>query len=440
MRRGVAGGWTARGAPASSGDMADIDTDILIVGGGLTGLSAALALEQAGFAVCVVDREAPATIVDPAFDGRASAIAYASWRMLGALGVAERIGEVQPIEEILVSDGRPGDRQRSGAASMLTLHFDHRELGEGASPLGWMIENRRMRVALADAVRARIADGGPIDWRAPAVVTDLAVDGPNAAATLADGTVIRARLALGCDGRSSQVRRTMGVRAYGWSYGQTGIVATAVFEAPHGGVAHEYFLPNGPFAILPLTGNRASLVWTEKTAGAKALMSLDEAAFGAELQRRFGRHLGQVRIEGPRWSYPLSLDLAAEWTRPRMALVGDAAHGIHPIAGQGLNLGLKDVAALAQVLAEAAALGEDIGSTLVLERYARWRRFDTMTLAAACDGFVRLFSTDAAPVRTLRTLGLGIVDALAPARKLFMRHAGGDAGDLPLLLRGERLA
>lgn len=414
--------------------------DVLIVGGGLTGLSAALALEQAGLSVCVVDREAPATIVDPAFDGRASAIAYASWRMLGALGVAERIGEVQPIEQILVSDGRPGDKQRSGAGSMLTLHFDHRELGADASPLGWMIENRRMRVALADAVRARIAAGGRIDWRAPTTATSLVVDGPHATAQLADGTAIRARIALGCDGRASQVRRTMGVRAYGWSYGQTGIVATAAFEAPHGGVAHEYFLPNGPFAILPLTGQRASLVWTEKTDSAKALMALDEAAFGSELERRFGAHLGAVRIEGPRWSYPLSLDLAAEWVRPRMTLVGDAAHGIHPIAGQGLNLGLKDVAALAQVLAEAAGRGEDIGSILVLERYARWRRFDTMTLVAACDGFVRLFSTDAAPVRALRNIGLGLVDALGPARRLFMRHAGGDAGDLPRLLQGERLA
>lgn len=420
--------------------MGHADFDILIVGGGLTGLSAALALEQAGFSVCVVDRETPATIVDPSFDGRASAIAYASWRMLGALGVADRIGEVQPIEEILVSDGRPGDRQRTGAPSMLTLHFDHRELGADASPLGWMIENRRMRVALAEAVRARTADGGRIDWRAPAVVAGLSVDGPHAVATLADGTAIRAAVALGCDGRGSQVRRAMGVRAYGWSYGQTGIVATAAFAEPHGGVAHEYFLPNGPFAILPLTGNRASLVWTEKSDGAKALMALDEAGFEAELRRRFGRHLGEVHIEGPRWSYPLSLDLAADWTRPRMALVGDAAHGIHPIAGQGLNLGLKDVAALAQVLAEAAARGEDIGSPLVLERYARWRRFDTITLVAACDGFVRLFSTDAAPVRALRNLGLGIVDALGPARRLFMRHAGGDAGDLPRLLRGERLA
>jgi 2-octaprenyl-6-methoxyphenol hydroxylase len=293
-----------------------------------------------------------------------------------------------------------------------------------------------MRLALDQAVRDRPG----ILRLAPAAAAATHADAAGAGITLADGRQVAARLLVGADGRGSKVRASAGIRSYGWSYRQTGLVATVALERPHGGVAHEYFLPNGPFAILPLTEDRASLVWTETDATARALHALTPEALGAELMRRFGDFLGAVTVTGPVWTYPLSMELAAEWVRPRLALAGDAAHGVHPIAGQGLNLGLKDVAALAETISDARSLGLDIGDLTVLRGYERWRRFDTMALAAGMDMFVRLFSTDAAPVRALRTLGMGLVDAMGPARRFFMRHAGAATGDLPRLLRGEGLA
>jgi 2-octaprenyl-6-methoxyphenol hydroxylase len=233
------------------------------------------------------------------------------------------------------------------------------------------------------------------------------------------------------------LRAQQGIGVIGWSYPQTGIVATVAHEKPHNGVAYEHFLPSGPFAILPMTENRSSLVWTEAKAKAPAMLALDEAGFNAEVARRFGAHLGATKVVGGRWSYPLSFHLARDYVRPRFALAGDCAHGIHPIAGQGLNLGLKDAAALAETILDAARLGLDIGSVGVLKRYERWRRFDSFTLAASTDALNRLFSNDIAPLRHLRDLGLGIVDAIGPARRFFMRHAGGDVGKLPRLMKGE---
>ncbi|MCG2664840.1 FAD-dependent monooxygenase, partial [Brevundimonas sp.] len=223
----------------------------------------------------------------------------------------------------------------------------------------------------------------------------------------------------------------------GLAYGQSGVVATVRLGRDHGNVAHEYFLPSGPFAILPLTDQRASLVWTETTRRAEALRDASDAAFQSHLMRRFGDFLEGVTVEGPRFVYPLSLSLAEKIVAPRIALIGDAAHGVHPVAGQGLNMGLKDAAALAEVLAEAARLGEDIGAETVLERYARWRRFDTAALAAGFDAFVRLFSNDIAPVRIARDLGMAAVNRIGPLRRAFMQEAGGATGDLPKLLRGE---
>jgi 2-octaprenyl-6-methoxyphenol hydroxylase len=233
------------------------------------------------------------------------------------------------------------------------------------------------------------------------------------------------------------MREHMGIGVVGWDYPQTGIVATVEHEKPHNGVAYEHFLPSGPFAILPMTGNRSSLVWTERETLAPQLMKLDEAAFDAEIAARFGAHLGATKAAGPRWSYPLKFHLARDYVRPRFALAGDAAHGIHPIAGQGLNLGLKDAAALAETVLDAARLGLDFGTLDTLKRYERWRRFDSFTLAAATDALTRLFSNDIAPLRALRDLGMGIVDSIGPARRFFMRHAGGDVGKLPRLMRGE---
>jgi 2-octaprenyl-6-methoxyphenol hydroxylase len=401
--------------------------DVLVAGGGLVGLTLGLALARGGLAATVVDSLAPATQLEPRFDGRVSALAYASVRMLSALGVWEALApHAQPIREILVTDGKPGM-----PASPFSLHFDVAELA--APSLGHIAENRHIRAGLHQAA-AQIPS---LTLIAPSSVKEIKIEGGSARARLSDGRAISARLAVAADGRDSALRAQQGIGTLAWSYPQTGIVATVAHEKPHHGVAYEHFLPSGPFAILPITGNRSSLVWTEKRELAPAMLALDQASFDGEVARRFGGHLGATHVEGPRWSYPLSFHLARDYVRPRFALVGDSAHGIHPIAGQGLNLGLKDVAALAETVLDAARLGLDIGSVAVLKRYERWRRFDSFALAASTDALNRLFSNDIAPLRLARDVGLGIVDAIAPARRFFMRHAGGDVGKLPRLLRGE---
>jgi 2-octaprenyl-6-methoxyphenol hydroxylase len=401
--------------------------DVVIAGGGMVGLPLALALARGGLKTVVADAAPVASVLDPKFDGRVSALAYASVRMLKALGVWEGLApDAQPIREILVTDGKPGQ-----PASPFSLHFDAQEVG--AAALGHIAENRHIRAALYAAV-ARTAN---LELLAPAAVKTVTAEGGGAVVSLANGEQIRTALVIAADGRDSPLRAEAGIGVIGWSYPQTGIVATVEHEKPHNGVAYEHFLPSGPFAILPMTGNRSSLVWTEAKTKAPALLALDEARFNEELARRFGGHLGTTKAAGPRWSYPLSFHLARDFVRPRLALAGDCAHGIHPIAGQGLNLGLKDAAALAEVLLDAARLGQDIGALDTLKRYERWRRFDSFTLAASTDALNRLFSNDIAPLRHLRDLGMGIVDAVGPARRFFMRHAGGDVGKLPRLMKGE---
>ena len=402
-------------------------TDLLISGGGMVGLTLALACAQGGLKTVIVDSAPAALQLEPAFDGRVSALAYASVRLLTALQVWDDLApHAQPIREILVTDGKV-----AGATSPFSLHFDAQEVG--AESLGHIAENRHTRAALQAAV-ARAAN---LELIAPATIKSLATDAGSAVVTLADGSQIAAALVIAAEGRESRLRAQMGINTIGWSYPQTGIVATVEHEKPHNGVAYEHFLPSGPFAILPMTGNRSSLVWTESKAKAPGLLALDEAGFHAELARRFGDHLGTTRAAGPRWSYPLAFHIARDFVKPRFALAGDTAHGIHPIAGQGLNLGLKDAAALAEVLLDAARLGRDIGALDTLKRYERWRRFDSFTLAASTDAMNRLFSNDIAPLRHLRDLGLGVVDAIGPARRFFMRHAGGDVGKLPKLMKGE---
>ena len=403
------------------------ESDVVIVGGGLSGLPLALALAQGGLSVTAVDAQDPAKVTDAGFDGRVSAIAFASCRMFDRLGISKYLeGQMQPINDIIVSDGRV----REGA-SPLFLHFDHTEIGD--EPLGHLIENRHTRIALGKAVEAEPL----IRLIAPNAVKHVDYGQSHVTAVLSDGSAVKAKLCFACDGRASPTRVEAGIKTIGWDYGQTGIVTTVEHELPHEGVAQEYFLPSGPFAILPMVGDRASLVWTEKTAMAKAILALDDAAFGEEMRARFGDYLGACRPVGPRWSYPLNLQLAREYIRPRLALIADAAHGVHPIAGQGLNLGLRDVAAAAEVVVDAARLGLDIGSLTVLERYQRWRRFDNTALSLMMDGLNRLFSNDIGPIRLARDLGLGIVNEIGPMRRLFMRHAGGVVGDLPRLLRGE---
>lgn len=400
---------------------------MVISGGGMVGLTLGLALAQGGFKTVIADLVPANTILDPNFDGRVSALAYASVRMLTALGVWEALApDAQPIREILVTDGQAGK-----PASPFSLHFDAAEVG--AEALGHIAENRHIRAALYRAVAAQ----KNLELIAPASVKSLVTEGGGAIVRLQDGAEIAAPLVVAADGRESRQRGEIGIGVVGWSYSQVGIVATVEHEKPHNGVAYEHFLPSGPFAILPMTGNRSSLVWTEDKTKAPALLALDEAGFHEELSRRFGNHLGKIRSAGHRWSYPLSFHLAREFVRPRFALAGDCAHGIHPIAGQGLNLGLKDAAALAEVLLDAGRLGRDIGALDTLKRYERWRRFDSFALAASTDALNRLFSNDIMPLRHLRDLGLGIVDAIGPARRFFMRHAGGDVGKLPRLMKGE---
>jgi 2-octaprenyl-6-methoxyphenol hydroxylase len=400
--------------------------DIIVSGGGMVGLSLGLALAQGGFRTVVADAAPMSAQLDPKFDGRVSALAYATIRMYRALGVWEALEkDAQPIREILVTDGAPGR-----ATSPFSLHFDSTEVG--APQLGAIVENRHIRAALA----GRAAVEKNLTLISPAAVQSVTATGSGVTAILGDGETVSAALSVAADGRVSPLREAMGIKTIGWSYPQIGIVATVEHEMPHNGVAYEHFLPAGPFAILPMTGNRASLVWTEEKTKALALLALDEARFNAELAKRFGAHLGAVKAVGPRWSFPLSFHIARDFVKPRFALAGDCAHGIHPIAGQGLNLGLKDAAALAEVLLDAARLGQDIGALDVLKRYERWRRFDSVALAASTDALNRLFSNDIAPLRLLRNVGMGIVDTIGPARRFFMRHAGGDVGKLPKLMKG----
>jgi 2-octaprenyl-6-methoxyphenol hydroxylase len=401
-----------------------MQSELVIVGGGLVGLSLATACAGAGLDVAVIDRETPERRVEPAFDGRTSAIAFGSQRILAGIGVWGDIArDAEPIREIRVADGD----------SPFFLHYDPGEIGP--DPLGHIVENRVLRRALL----ARAAALSNLRHLAPARVAAAERRSGGVTATLADGAGIRGNLLIAADGKSSPLRQEAGIRTVEWRYPQTAIVCTVWHERPHLGIAVEHFLPAGPFAILPMTGDRSSIVWTERAALVPRLMALDAAGFQAELARRFGDFLGRLEVVGPRWSYPLALMHAERYGAERLILVGDAAHVIHPIAGQGLNLGLRDVAVLAELIVDARRLGLDIGTADILARYERWRRFDTMTLAAVTDGLNRLFSNNIPPLAWARGLGLAAINRLPPIRRFFMQHAMGMVGTLPRLVRGERL-
>ncbi|MGB2200512.1 MAG: FAD-dependent oxidoreductase [Pseudooceanicola atlanticus] len=401
------------------------DSDVLIVGGGLNGPATALALARAGLSVTVIDALPETTRAAEDFDGRSYALALASVRLLRRIGVWDRVADQsQPMLEIKVTDGRAGE-----APSPFLMHFEHAEIEEG--PMGHMIEDRYLRRALADAM----AEQDAITVLAGETVTDQAIDDQGVQVTLASGSVKSARLLIGCDGRSSGTARRAGIKRTGWDYGQTALVCAIKHEKPHDGVAHQFFLPPGPLAILPLPGNRSSIVWSETREQALAVNALPEEQYLDILRPRFGTFLGEIALAGKRFTYPLGLSLAQRFVDPRLALVGDAAHGMHPIAGQGLNAGLRDIGALAQVLQEARQRGEDIGAIDVLRRYQEWRRFDTASLAMATDMSNRLFSNDNPFLRAARDIGMGVINAMPGLRRGFVREAAGLTGDLPELMR-----
>ena len=405
------------------------DSDIVIVGGGLNGPALALALAQIGRSVTIIDSQSRPVLEGVEFDGRSYALALASQRLLRALGVWDAVADqAQAMLDIKVSDGRAGE-----GAGPFFMHFDHREIEEG--PMGYMLEDRFLRRALLDAM-----DEAPqITQMFETRVVSQEVGSNGVIVSLDGGKTLTARLLVGADGRSSGTAKRAGIGRTGWGYGQTALVACVAHEQPHEGIAHQFFMPPGPLAILPLPGSRSSIVWSETDARAREIQTLDDAAYLDVLRPRFGDFLGAISLEGKRFTYPLNLTLANSFIGDRLALVGDAAHGMHPIAGQGLNAGLRDVGALAEVISDASQRGEDFASPLVLQRYQQWRRFDTATLAVATDGFNKLFSNDNPILRAGRDLGMGIVNAIPALRRGFIREAAGLTGDLPKLLKGQRL-
>jgi 2-octaprenyl-6-methoxyphenol hydroxylase len=404
--------------------MAD-SAELIVAGAGLNGMLLAAACAGAGLTVAVVDPQDPAAMLESGFDGRTSAIAYGSKLVLDGIGIWPAIAaEAEPILEIRVAD--------DDAPSF--LHFDHRDFGD-ATPLGYIVENRVLRRALfdrADALPSLQLLGG----RRIAAV-EAAAGG--VAAVLDNGQRLDGRLVAATDGRESPLRRGAGIRAIEWRYRQTSIVTTVAHARPHAGIAIEHFFPPGPFAILPMTGNRSSIVWTEHSALVPAMLALSEEEFGEELRVRFGEFLGALTPVGPRWSYPLALLLAERYIAPRLALAGEAAHVIHPIAGQGLNLGIRDVALLSELIVDQRRRGLDIGDDRLLERYEGWRRGDAVLMAVVTDGLNRLFSNAITPVKFARDTGLATVNRLLPLRRALMRHAMGFTSGKFRLGQGEPL-
>jgi len=407
------------------------DYDIVIGGGGFIGLTMARALSAIApgmFRVAVVDPAPPERLRAPNNDGRAMTISAASCRMLEALGVWSAINDdAQPVNRIAITD-TPLD----SPVRLPVLRFDTADTADG--PAAHVVENAVLMRALAGAVAESDAT-----LLAPERIEVVETRASGVAVRLGGGRQITARLLIAADGRRSRVRRMAGIKTLTWDYPQTGIVATVEHEHPHDGVAIQHFLPAGPFAMLPMTGRRCSLVWTEAPEDANRMLALDEQRLNAEITRRFGARLGAVRVISPLQTFPLSLSMARDFVKPGVALIGDAAHGLHWLAGQGLNHGLRDVAALSEVLVEARRLGEDIGQLDVLRRYERWRRFDSSMSAAGMDALNRLFANDSRTLRMIRTLGLGMVDRLAPLKRAFVAEAAGTTGELPRLMRGERV-
>ena len=405
-------------------------SDVLIAGGGFAGLALACALRQSlgpSFRVAVAD---PA-FARPPSDARASAIAAGARRLFETIGVWAAVADdTQPILDMVITDSKLDDAVRP---TFLTFGG---EIAPG-EPFAHMVENTPLLAALVE----RAAQGGVV--LLPTSLKDFSSRSPSAhrrvTAELGNGQVHATRLLVAADGAHSRVRAGAGITCTSWAYPQSAIVTTVAHERPHHGRAEEHFLPAGPFAILPLKGLRSSIVWTEEASEAQRIVALPDDAFHAELEARFGLHLGEIVAVGPRRAFPIGLAIARAFVAERVALIGDAAHVIHPIAGQGLNLGLRDAAALAECITDAARLGLDPGGPDVLSRYQRWRRFDTVAMGITTDGLNRLFSNRSDVLRLVRDIGLGMVDRLPRLKDSFIHQAAGLAGDVPKLLRGEAL-
>lgn len=414
--------------PPSTATSGDLAAEVVILGGGLAGLSMAAALATAGVPVVCIDQDSPDRQADDGFDIRTTAIAYASMKVLEGAGVWKHMADqAGPMLDIRIAD----------QFSPLFVHYDHTELAVDGQhrPFGWILDNKDMRRALF----ARVAELPGLIHLAPATAIAVTRNRSGASVTLADGRVVRAKLVIGADGRKSLAREGAGIKVRRWSYDQSAIICTIRHSEPNKGIAVEHFMPNGPFAVLPMTENRCSIIWSEKRSLVQTYLDLPDDQFIEELSRRSGGYLGEITLATRREAWPLSVLLAERFIAERLALIGEAAHAIHPIAGQGLNLGLRDVAALAEVIVDAHRLGLDVGGPEVLARFQRWRRFDTVLLAAVCDGLVHLFSNNIPPIRLARDLGMGLVNRLPPVKRFFMKHAMGVVGDLPRMIRGQPL-
>lgn len=418
--------------------------DTLIIGGGLAGNIMAIALAQSGLSVAILDRDSKPTLIDSSYDGRSSAIAYGAQQVLDSLGIWPHMAEAaQPIKDIRISDAG-----RDFHPSALFLHYDHTDLKHPLSPaqpdqnapFGWIVENRQTRLALQQVIESLPL----ISQYNSEYMIALEQGAHRVTVTCQSGQTLSAPLVIGADGRGSQTRQLAGIKHWHHAYDQSGIVCSVTHPYNHDGTAHEHFLPSGPFAVLPMCPDdqgryRSSIVWTEKTKLVSQFMALSDQAFSDEMTRRFGDSLGPLTLQGGRWHYPLSVMHAERYYDNRLVLIGDAAHGIHPISGQGLNLGIKDIAALAELLIDHARQGGDIGDPAILQTYEQWRRPDNLALITITDGLNRLFSNDIAPLRHLRDVGMVALGSIPPLKKLFMRHAMGISGNTPRLIQGRKL-
>ena len=401
-----------------------IDSDIIIVGGGLNGSLMAIAAAKYGFSSIVLDSKENDTSRRNLFDGRSYALALSSVRLLKNIDVFEGIrDDSQPILDIKILDGK-----LVLGPSQFSLHFDNNEIHDG--PMGQMVEDRFIRNALF----TKIFENDQIDYKFASDVMEHRQKKGHISVTLSNGKKLNTRLVVGADGKNSELARRAGIRKSGWKYNQTALVCAIEHEIEHKGLAWQYFLPSGPLAVLPMKGKRSSVVWTEQNMHAKTVNSFDKIKYAKILEARLGNFMGKFKIIGDRHSYPLELKIADRFVDERLALVGDAAHSIHPIAGQGLNSGFKDIAVLAQVIHDAFRRGEDFGSLGVLKRYEEWRRFDSVQLAYSTDLFNKLFSNENEALRLVRNIGIKILDSIPSAKQKIIKEAAGVTGELPRLM------